>query len=121
MLLDDDVVTDGQAKPSSFTGGLCRKERAEQLLLHLGRNAGSVVANPDFDAVAQILGRGSKRGLIVAPIRISLTLRRGVEAVGDQVEQRPGDLLWEQIGLASGRVKGRSRVILKPCFSARAP
>jgi hypothetical protein len=61
VLLDDDVVTDGQAKPSSFTGWLRRKERAEQLLLHLRRNAGAVVANPDFDAVAQILDGESIR------------------------------------------------------------
>jgi hypothetical protein len=27
MLFDDDVVTNGQAKPGSFTGGLCREER----------------------------------------------------------------------------------------------
>jgi hypothetical protein len=29
VLLDDDVVTNGQTKPSPFTGRLCRKERAE--------------------------------------------------------------------------------------------
>jgi NHL repeat len=105
VLLDDDVVTDGQAKPSSFTGGLRRKERAEQLLLHLGRNAGAVVAYPDFDAVAKILSRGRERGLTVASIRFSL-FRCRVKAVGDQVEQRPRNLLWEQIGLTGGRVKG---------------
>ena len=57
MLLDDDVVTNGQAQPSPFTGRLCRKERAEQLLPHLGRDAGAVVAYPDFDAIAEVLGR----------------------------------------------------------------
>ena len=36
MLLDDDVVTNGQAKSGPFTGRLCRKERVEQLLFHLG-------------------------------------------------------------------------------------
>ena len=72
MLLDDDVVTDGQAQPSPFTGRLCRKERVEQLLLHLGRNASAVVANPDFDAVAEVLGRGSQRWLVVASIRLAL-------------------------------------------------
>ena len=81
MLLDDDVVTNGQAKPRPFSGGLGRKERIEQLLLHLGRNAGAVVADPDFDAVAEVLGRGSKRGLVVASIRFRFALRRRVEAV----------------------------------------
>ena len=36
MLLDDDVMTDGQAQQGSLAGGLCRKERVEQLLPHLG-------------------------------------------------------------------------------------
>ena len=106
MLLDDDVVTDGQAKPSPFTGRLCREERVEHLLLHLGRYAGAVVAYPDFDAVAEVLGRGSKRWLIVASICLGFALRGRVEAVGDQVEQRPCDLLREQIDLTGGRVKG---------------
>ena len=75
MLLDDDVVTDGQAEPGPFTGRLGREERVEQLLLHLGRNAGAVVAYPDFDAVAEVLGRGSKRWLVAtvyspAPLRL---------------------------------------------------
>ena len=83
MLLDDDVVTDGQAEPSPFTGRLGRKERVEQLLPHLGWNAGAVVAYPDFDPVAEVLGRGSKRRLIVATICFGFALRGCVEAVGD--------------------------------------
>ena len=106
VLLDDDVVTDGQAKPSAFTGRLCRKERVKQLLLDLGRNAGAVVTNPDFNAIAEVLGCRSKRRLVVASIRFGLTLRRRVEAVGDQVKQRPRNLLREQISLTGGRVKG---------------
>ena len=62
MLFDDDVVTDGQAQSGSFAGGLGCKERIEHPLLHLGRHAGAVVADPDLDAVAEILGRGSQNG-----------------------------------------------------------
>ena len=83
MLLDNDVVTNGQAEPSPFTGRLRCKERVEQLFPYLGWNAGAVVANPDFDAVAEILGRSSKCGLIIAPICFGFTLRGCVEAVGD--------------------------------------
>ena len=72
MLLDDDVVTDGQAKPSPFTGRLCREERVEQLLLDLGRYAGAVVADSYFDPVAKVLGRGSQCGLVVAPFASAL-------------------------------------------------
>ena len=42
MLLDDDVVTDGEAKAGAFSGRLGRKERIEDLLLHLGRNASAI-------------------------------------------------------------------------------
>ena len=62
MLLDDDVVTDGQAKPGPFTGRLGREERVEHLFLHLRRDAGPVVPDPDFDPVAEAPGRGGKRG-----------------------------------------------------------
>ena len=83
MLLDDDVVTNGQAQPSPFTGRLGREEWVEQLLLHLGWNAGAVVADADFDAVTEVLGRRSKRGLIIATIGFGFALRGCVEAVGD--------------------------------------
>ena len=72
MLLDDNVVTDRKAEAGSLASGLGRKEGIEHLVLHLGRNAGAVVADPDFDAVAKVSGRGSKRWLVVAPIRFAL-------------------------------------------------
>ena len=120
MLLDDDVVTNGQAEPSPFTGRLGRKEWVEQLLLHLGWDAGAVVADPDFDPVTEVLGRGGKRRLVAATIRFGFALCRRVEAVGDEVEQRPRNLLREQINLASGRVKGPfegdiEALLLGPC------
>jgi hypothetical protein len=46
-------VTDGQAKPSPLANRLGRKERIEHLVLHRRRNAGTVVADPDFNTVAQ--------------------------------------------------------------------
>ena len=52
MLLDDDVVTNGQPEPGAFTGRFCREERVEQLLPRFERDAGAVVAYLDFDAVA---------------------------------------------------------------------
>ena len=72
MLLDDDVVTNGQAKAGPFTCRLGRKEGVEQLLLHLGRDAGAVVADPYFDPIAKVLGRGSERWLVIAPLASAL-------------------------------------------------
>ena len=103
MLLDDDVVTDGKAKPGSFSGGLGREERIEHLFLHLGRNAGAVVADPDFHAVTEVLGRGSKGRLVVAAIGFRFALGRRIEAVGDQIEQNPCDVLREDVGFTGGR------------------
>ena len=57
MLLDDDVVTDREPKSRAFSSRFRREERIEHLLFDVGRDSGSVVANPDFDAVAEILGR----------------------------------------------------------------
>src|SRR6202043_3052572 len=68
VLLDDDVVTNGQAQPSPFTGRFGREERVEQLLPHLRGYTGAVVAYPDFDPVAKVLSRDSNRRLIVATI-----------------------------------------------------
>src|SRR5262249_11769417 len=36
MLLDHDVVADGEAKAGPFSGGFCREEGIEHLLFHFG-------------------------------------------------------------------------------------
>ena len=67
MLLDDDVVTDGQAEPSPFPGRLRRKERVEQL--SPSPQAGIPVPLSRIlisTLVAEALGRRSQRRLVVA-------------------------------------------------------
>ena len=108
MLFHDDVVAERQAEAGSFAGRLGREERIEHLLLHLGRNAGAVVADPDLDPVAEVLRRGRKRGLVGRSSLAALRLVVGVEAVGDQVEQHARDFLREEIDLAGGRVEAIS-------------
>ena len=56
MLLDDDVVADGEAKAGPFSGRLGREEGAEHLVPNLRRNTRSVVPNFDFHSVAKALG-----------------------------------------------------------------
>ena len=59
MPFHHDVVAHGQPEPGTFTGRFRREERVENLLLNVGRDARTVVADADFDPVAEI-SLGSK-------------------------------------------------------------
>ena len=114
MLLHDDVVSDGQAKASALSSGLCREEGIEHLFPDLGRNAGAVIANRDLYAVAEALRRSRKSRLMAIAIALLFALGRRVEAVGDQVQESPRDFLGEYIDLTGGGSKERCILILKP-------
>ena len=62
MLLDDDVVADGEAKAGALSGRFGREERIEHLFFHVRRNTRAVIADPDFHTIAEVFGRGSKSG-----------------------------------------------------------
>ena len=79
MLLDDDVMADGEAKPGAFSGRFCCEEWIEHLFFHFRRNTGAVVADPDLHAVAQVLG-GCDQGWLMA-IAFGVTLARRIETV----------------------------------------
>ena len=57
MLLRDDVPADREPEPRAFAGRLGREERLKQLVPDFERDAGTVVAHPDLDRVAQIAAR----------------------------------------------------------------
>jgi hypothetical protein len=59
MLLDDDVVADGETKAGAFASRFGREEGIEHLFFHVRWNPGAVVANPDFHTIAKVFGRGS--------------------------------------------------------------
>ena len=120
MLLDDDVVTDGQAKPVPSPAGLVVKNGLNIFSFTSG-GMPVPLSRILISRCRQVLGRGSKRRLVIAAVCFRLALRRRIKAIGNQVEQHPRDLLRKQIDFAGGGSKDRSRVILKPCFSARAP
>jgi hypothetical protein len=93
MLLDDDVVTDGQAKSSPFSGRLGREERIEDLLLHLGWNAGAVVADPDLHAVAEVLYRRNRYRAIAglfSACALRPMPRDGAIIFGDLAQKKSG-------------------------------
>jgi hypothetical protein len=66
MLLDDDVVADGEAKTSTFSGRFGGEERVEHLSFHVRRHAGAVVADSDFHTIAKAHGGSSKGRPVVA-------------------------------------------------------
>ena len=63
VLVNDYVVAYGKAKSGALAGRLRRKEWVENFLANLGWNAVAVVANADFDFVAEIFrAHGERRG-----------------------------------------------------------
>src|SRR6516165_10552031 len=106
MLLHDDVVSDGEAKASAFPGRLGREEGIEHLFLHLRRNADAVVANRDLYAIAEALRRRRESRLIAIATILLFAFGRRIEAVGDQVQESPRDLLRKYIDLTGGRIEG---------------
>ena len=99
MLLDDDVVSNGQAEASTLASGFCREERIEHLFPHFKGNAAAVVANRDLDAVAKVLRRSRKSRLKAFTVVLLFTFTRRIEADGDQVQESACDLLREYIDL----------------------
>ena len=97
MLLDDDVVSDGQAKARAFPSGFCREERIEHFFPDLRRNARTVVANRNRHAVAKVLRRSCKSRLIAIATVLFFALGRRIQAVGDKVQKSPCDLLRKYI------------------------
>ena len=92
MLFHDDVVAHRQAKPGALARRLGGEEGIEHFLLHFQRDTRAVVADPDFHLVAEALCRGAQRRL-EALLAGLLALVRGIEAVRNQVEEHPRDLL----------------------------
>src|SRR6516164_5691481 len=104
MLFHHDVVAHRQPKPGALAGGLGGEERIEHLLPHLGRNAGAVVPNPDFDTVAEVFRHRAERRLKAVACGL-LALGRGVKSVGNQVEENSGDLLRIEVYHTGGRIE----------------
>ena len=68
MLLDDDVMADGETKAGALSGWLGREERVEHLVLHILCNASTVIADRDFHAITKVFGRGRKDGLVISTV-----------------------------------------------------
>src|SRR5262245_20841386 len=65
VLLDDYVVADRQAKAGAFPRRLGREEWLKHLFLHVGRNTGAVIADPNFHTITKAFGRSRESGFVV--------------------------------------------------------
>ena len=105
MLFDNDVMADGKAEPGALSCRLGCKERIENLILHLGRDTGAIITDADFHLVTTVSCCSTQGRLEVSTVRLDPALDCRVEAIGDQIQQNSCDVLWENVGLADGRVK----------------
>src|SRR5262249_5213182 len=105
MLLHDDVVTDGEAKPGSFPGGLRCEEWVEHLFLYFGWNTRAVIPDPDFHSIPKASCRGHQGWFIVIAISLGPTLCCRIKTIRDQVQKHPRKILRKYVGLPSSRVE----------------
>src|SRR4029450_12947907 len=100
---DNDVVTDREPEPGSFSGRLRCEERVEHLLFHFRRNTGAVVPNLDFNTVPKAPCRSHKGWLIAFAISLRSPLCCRIKAVRDQVQKHPRDILRKYVSCSRGR------------------
>src|SRR4029453_7587353 len=105
MLFHNDVVTDGEPEPGSFSGRLRCEKRVEHLFFYSRRNTRAVVPNPDFHPIAKASCRSHKGWLITIAISLDFALCCRIKAVRVQVQKHPRDILRKYVGLASGWVE----------------
>src|SRR5262245_808795 len=105
MLLDDDVVTDGEPKPSSFSGGLRCEKRVEDLFLYFRWDTGAVIPNPDFHSIAKASCRRHDGWFVAIAVSLGSTLCCRIKAVREQVQKHPRDILGKYFCLPGGRVE----------------
>ena len=85
MVLDNDVVTDGEPKPGSLSGWLRCEKGIEHLFFHFRWNTRAVVPNPDLHAVAEVLTRA-----VSSPNKHRIGSNRNIgRAVTSALGQRP--------------------------------
>src|SRR4029450_12092192 len=105
MLFHNDVVTDGEPEPGSFSGRLRCEERVEHLLFYFRWNTRAVIPNPDFHRIAKASCRGHQGWFIAIAISLGSTLCCRIKTVRDQIEKHPRDILRKYVGLPSGPVE----------------
>ena len=91
--------------PVPSPAGLVVKKGLNNLVLDIGWNARAVVPYSDFDPISETFGPSNKSRFKAVAAKLRLALGSCVEAVRDQVEEDPSDLLGKYVHLAGGRVE----------------
>src|SRR5262245_14905667 len=105
MLLHNDVMTNGEPKPGSFSGRLRCEERVKHLFFYFRWNTRAVIPDSDFHTIAKASCRGHQGWLIAIAIRSGFAFCFRIKTVRDQVQKHPRDVLRKYVGLASSRIK----------------
>ena len=86
MLLGYNVVADRKAEARPFAGRLRGKEWLKELVFDLRWNANAVVADVDFNCIAQIACRHLQGRLEFRVAALLLAFGSGIEAIAEKVE-----------------------------------
>src|SRR5579872_1223941 len=93
MAARHDIIADGEAEPGTLAGRLGREERREQLGADPVGNAYAVIAHADLDRLAEVSRRNLEGRLEFRLGAVALALVGGIEAVADEVEEDPRQIL----------------------------
>src|SRR5262249_5966803 len=102
MLLGHDVVADRKAEARPFAGRFRGEERLKELVFDLRWNANAVVADGDFNRIAQIACRHLQGRLELRVAPLLLAFGSGVEPIAEQVETDAGDVLGDEFDRSYG-------------------
>src|SRR5262249_39545132 len=86
-------VADREAETRAFAGRLRGEEWLKKLVFDLRWNANAVVADVDFNRIAQIACRYFQGRLELGVAPLLLAFGSSVEAIAEQVETDAGDIL----------------------------
>src|SRR5215472_4993645 len=93
MLLGHDVIADREAEASAFTRRLGREERLKELVFDLRWDTDAIVADSDFDHIAEIARRHPQSRLEVRVASLPLAFSGGIEAITEKVQTDTGNIL----------------------------
>ena len=96
MLLGHNVVANRKAEARSFAGRLRGEERLKELVFDFWWNATAVVADVDFNRIAQIPCRHLQGRLELRVAPLLLAFGSSIEAIAEQVETNAGNVLGDE-------------------------